>query len=392
MTVPDSLSRIAVYMGRLSLGILGALWPLAVFAAGPEAELATLVKTFYSKAFVADWAGIEKLPGVQWAPLPPTMLQNCLPDGGCFTRQGRLAMGGRNIVVIATGARTMVNNVYLRNMSEPFGEQPLLDALKTAGISAELARCPVPGTAGGTNWYKLKSPAANPGVLSVQTSCNGKPCEGFVLTQGAGLPALQPVQLKLYSEQCSAPPAERQAVAAAGLPHEWIARLLVAAIPPASGPPLYGWKNLHALPAKIQWAGAAPLKADLSYRGDPNPLMLSGQTEFAGRRFSITASGSATEVKILTLEEMGMHPRGEHVLGEVYKEGVQVQLVKCGPVYTASTNNWYSLKSPNHHPALIRQSIQYEGNQVADTYELRLDNSQPKADPRDRAPGVNNCR
>ena len=40
---------------------------------------------------------------------------------------------------------------------------------------------------------------------------------------------------------------------------------------------------------------------------------------------------------------------------------------------------------------MIRQSIRYDGNQVQDAYELRLDGSLPKGDPRDRNPGVGGC-
>jgi hypothetical protein len=39
-------------------------------------------------------------------------------------------------------------------------------------------------------------------VLSIQNSCNGKPCEGFVVSQGEALPPVQANQVRLYSEQC----------------------------------------------------------------------------------------------------------------------------------------------------------------------------------------------
>lgn len=375
-------------MGYLSLGLFASL----LAPAGPGSDLAAIVKAYFSASFAADWQSVEKLPGIQWAPLPPNMLQNCLPDGGCFTRQGRLRLAGGNFLVIATGARTIVNSLYVRNTVAPVGDESVLSTLKTLGISVELARCPVPGTAGGTNWYRLKGPSLNAGVLSVQTSCNGKPCEGYVLSQGGDLPALQPAQLKLYSEKCSAPAAERTAVAAAGMPHEQLAKALLATVPALNGPALYDWKTLLSLPAGFKWLNQTPQKAALGFKNDPNPLMLTGQAEYSGRKFSLIASGSPTEVRTIYVEEMGTHPKGEHLLGEIYKQGLQVQLVKCGPQYTASTNNWYSLKGPNNRPALIRQSIQYDGNQVADNYELRLDNTLPKPDPRDRAPGVNGCR
>lgn len=103
------------------------------------------------------------------------------------------------------------------------------------------------------------------------------------------------------------------------------------------------------------------------------------------------ASGTPTQVKTIYFDEQGMHPRGEHMLGVVYEKGVAVRLVRCGPVYTESTNNWYSLMSPKTRPAMVRQSIRYEGNQVQDSYELRLDGSLPARDPRDRNPGANGC-
>jgi hypothetical protein len=367
------------------------LFPAAHAAGKPEDELATIIKVFYGKTLVSDWTGIEKLPGVQWALLPPTMLQNCLPDGGCFTRTGKVVIAGRNLVVMATGARTMVNNLYLRNGTAPFGEAAVLAALNEAGLTTELARCPVQGAAGGTNWYRLNSATGNPGILSIQTSCNGRPCEGFVLTQSTDLPQLQPGQLKLYSEQCSAPAAERKAVATS-LPHEALAEVIAALIPPATGPVLSDWKALTSLNTPIKWPLRAPQQMNLSFKLDPNPFAQAADLTVPGRKFSVLASGSRAQPLTIHIDEIGMHPRGEHMLGVLYTKGLQVQLVRCGPVYTASTNNWYSIKSGKTHPVMLQQSIRYEGNQVQDTYQLRLDNTLPTRDPRDRNPGMAGCR
>ncbi len=87
-----------------------------------------------------------------------------------------------------------------------------------------------------------------------------------------------------------------------------------------------------------------------------------------------------------------MHTRGENLLLRVYQQGFAVRLARCGPVYTKSTNNWYEVTSAKSRPAMLKQSIRYDGNQVQDTYELRLDNTLPKRDPRDRNPGVGGCR
>src|SRR5262249_42474959 len=109
------------------------------------------------------------LTGSKWKPLPAEELKNRLPDEGCSARQGTLVPGGRSLVLIATGARTIVSHIYLRNTGAPFGENLVLASL------AELARCPVPGAAGHTDWYRVKAAATQPGFLSVQRSCEASP-------------------------------------------------------------------------------------------------------------------------------------------------------------------------------------------------------------------------
>jgi len=373
--------------------VLGLLLSLSapVQAQGkPQDDLVTILGAFLGKEFVSDWDGIGKLPSVRWAVDQPRALPNCLPDGSCYARQGSAMVAGRNLSVVATGARTIVTYIYLRNASAPFGEPAVVTALTEAGYAPSLARCPASGGTGGTNWYRLKSKAANPGVLSIQTSCGGRPCEGFVLSQGDELPALQPNQLNLYTDQCAVG-ADRR-VAPVGKPHELLAEAVVALLVPAGGSVLYDWKALAGLASGIFWNGDAPKPASLAHLNDPSPLMLSGHGAFSGRKFSTMATGTAAQVKIVRLEELGLHPRGEHMLGVVYQKGITVQLVRCGPVYTESTNNWYSLTSARTRPAMIRQSIRYDGNQVQDAYELRLDGSLPVRDPRDRNPGVGGCR
>ena len=61
-------------------------------AAWPE-QLIEAVKVALGKNFNTGWSGLEALPGIKWAPLPPTSLQNCLPDAGCFARQGVVKFG-----------------------------------------------------------------------------------------------------------------------------------------------------------------------------------------------------------------------------------------------------------------------------------------------------------
>ena len=355
----------------------------------PESELAAVVKAYLSMSLPADWDALEKLPGIRWSALPATALRNCLPDGGCFTRTGTAAIGGRPMTVMATGARTMVQNIFLRNTGTPIGEAAVVTALKDAGLGAELARCPVRGGAGSTNWYRLKAAGITPGFLSIQAGRSGRPNEGFVLSYGEELPALQPNQLALYSEQCGAGVA--QAPVSTLKPHEYLAQTVVNLLAPVNGPALPEWKALGGLSTGITWDSAGPRRVDYSSLGDPNPVSQGGWVTYGGRKFSVRASGTTTQVKAVFLEENGMHPRGEHMLGVVYEKGIAVQLVRCGPVYTESTNNWYSLTSRGTRPAMILQSIRYEGNNVQDSYVIRLDGTLPTRDPRDRNPGTNGC-
>lgn len=377
----------ATTLVALTLGLLPPSSTAQAPAAG-ERQVANLVRSWLAVGQPAGWDALDQLPGVRWAALPPASLQNCLPDGGCFARQGAATIAGRNLALVASGARTMVLNLYIRNTTTPFGEPAVLAALGQAGFTTELARCPVRGGTGSTHWYRLRGPGMAPATLAVQMTRAATPTEGFVLTSGEELPALQPNQLALYSESCAA--GAEQAPVSTALPHQRLAEVVVAALLPTARPSL-DWAGLAALPLGITWNGVEPRAMDRAMLGDPNPVAITGSVTLAEGRFSVVASGTPAQVKALFLEELGQHARGEHMLGVVYEKGIAVRLVRCGPVYTTSTNNWYNLTSARTRPAMIRQSIRYDGNQVNDSYELRLDGTLPPRDPRDRDPGVNGC-
>jgi hypothetical protein len=374
---------------RTAVPALAAVILCSGFQAGgkPEAELAGFVKAYLGMGLPTGWDGIEKLPKSKWA-AGPTSLKNCLPNGDCYARQGTATIGGQSLAMVASGARTMVINILIRNMGAPLGDPAIVAAFKEAGFSADLARCPVKAGAG-TNWYHLKAAGLDSAYFSIQPAGPGRPNEGYILSRGDELPPLQPAQLANYTEQC-APGAVRKPVSTQK-PHEALAQAVVTLLAPAGGPALYDWKALLALPTEVTWDGDAPKAVDYKAIGDPNPMTLSGSVSYGGRKFSVRASGTATQVKTVHFQEGGQHPKGEHMLGVVYEKGIAVRLVRCGPVYTESTNNWYSLQSAKTRPANIRQSIGYDGNNVSDTYELRLDATLPPRDPRDRNPGVGGC-
>ena|SRR5688572_2364310 len=360
--------------------------------AGAQAsEVVDLVKPFLKADANTEWHAVETLPGMKWAPLPPKELGDCLPTGDCYARRGSAVIGGRNMGVIAAGARTIVNSLYVFNAGAALGESAVLESLKKNGLAVELARCPIRPGAGSTNWYRVKGAGLSTGVLWIQTSCAGKPCESFVVTRSEKLPPLKPDQLANYSEQCTA--GAQRAPVSTEKPHALLAQTLVALVPPANGPALYDWATLLALRTGITWHGTTPKPTDLkALKNDPNPVSLTGSLNHAGRTFSTIASGTPAQVKNVYIDEGGLHPKGEHLLGVVYEKGLAVQLVRCGPIYTESTNNWYRLTGNKTRPVMIQQSIGYDGSQVHDAYALRLDGSLPPRDPRDRDPSVSGCQ
>jgi len=362
----------------------------SAYAAAAEEQFIEAVKVALGKNFNTDWSGLDALPGIKWAPLPPTSLQNCLPDGGCFARQGVARFGDHSLTVIASGARTFVTNIYLRSSARAMGETNVLDALKHAGFAPELARCPVQGTIGGTNWYRLQSASFNPGVLSVQSSCNGKPCEGFQLTLGGDLPQLQPRQVSMYSERCSGAPETRRAVSASS-PQELIAQSLSTFISSVSGGAA-DWPAVIKVLPEAKWNSNEPRRMDLTFKLDPNPYSITGSLALAQRQFSLIASGTQARPQTVYFDENGLHPRGEDVLRLVRGQGFDVRLARCGPIYTESTNNWYNVSGAATKPVMLLQSIRIDGKQLQDGYAIRLDNTLPKRDPRDRDPGVSGCK
>ena len=175
---------------------------VAMAANKPADELAGTIKALLPVGG-GDWGTIEEVKQIKWAPLPPKMLDNCLPDGGCFTRVGTLAPGGQPMAIKATGARTIVSNFYIKNSGPALGEAPLIAALGSAGLSPNLARCPVHPEDGVHNskWWRVKSGAFS-GYVSLMHSTGAKAWEGIGYHAGDDLPALDPSEAKEYSERC----------------------------------------------------------------------------------------------------------------------------------------------------------------------------------------------
>jgi hypothetical protein len=166
------------------------------------------------------------------------------------------------------------------------------------------------------------------------------------------------------------------------MPHELLEQAFANLLPPATG--LYDWAALQKLLPDAKWGPP--------YRAAGGRQTQSAQWKVAGREFSVLASGPLTQVKTITFDEGGLHRKGEDLLSVLRAKGLDVRLTRCGPIYTESTNNWYSVSSAKTKPIMLRQSLRLDGNQLQDAYELRLDTSLPNREARDRDPGANGCR
>jgi hypothetical protein len=345
----------------------------------------------------ADWSSVEDVKAIAWKPLPPKMLQDCLPDGGCFTRNGSAKIGGQPVSLLATGARTMVFNFYIKNSGRHVGEAALVEALTGAGLGPVLARCPLkPNDAEhNSKWWRVKSGEAK-GFVSLTYSCGAKRCEGVGYSVGPDLPKLDPGELAMYSEQCVASVAAAKAVSSE-LPHQAIAKIIAATLPAANESQPYSWDILRSRVTGFSWNKALwPHDPAISYDDDPNHWMLSGagMLSLATRDFSLAATGDKANARLLRMEEAGSHPKGEDtkLLQALRDDGFQVALARCGKVYTEQKLTWYKLTSDKKRGAYLLIDTGNEGKREHTRYRIYLDGQLPPLKQGEANAGTGRCR
>ena len=112
-----------------------------------------------------SWEDIEKAPGFRWGQ-GPVMSERASPDGNFFARPGQATLAGRPVTVVATGARTMVFSVYLRDPAPSMPPDVLVSGLREAGYAVSPARCPRdPRSAAPRRWYRLALAKKKPAFL-----------------------------------------------------------------------------------------------------------------------------------------------------------------------------------------------------------------------------------
>ena len=174
---------------------------MAAAASGPAAALAEFIKPLL--LLPADsggaWDDLEKVPAVRWA-AGPTMLDKPSPDGNYFARPGQATVGGRSLGIVASGARSMVFSIYLRDPAPPMEPDALVAGFRQAGFEVSPARCPInPGGAASRRWYRLTMPRKKPAFLYAGPLRSGG--SGYTLYLN-DLPPLAPAEVALYTEKC----------------------------------------------------------------------------------------------------------------------------------------------------------------------------------------------
>jgi hypothetical protein len=179
-------------------------------AAAPDAAatLPSLIRPFLVPAkglgTVGDWSTLEANRAVTWGP-GPTMQDRPSPDGNYFVRPGRGQAGGRPLDVLATGARSGVFSVYIRDPGATANAAATASAFRQVGYGVSLARCPInPQAATAKRWLKLTAPGKRTAFLSVGPLASGG--AGYTLfLADEQLAPLTAKEAGVYTDSCAAP-------------------------------------------------------------------------------------------------------------------------------------------------------------------------------------------
>jgi hypothetical protein len=344
-----------------------------------------------SEGTFGDWRDLEAVRGVQWAPLPPAMLDKPSPDGNYFARPGRGTIGGKPMVVVASGARTLVMSVYFNNPSPQPDADAMVAGFRAAGYIVALARCPAPGARDARRrWYRIALAGKRPAWLAVGPLASDNRGEGYTVLLDAKLPLMTPQEAGRYTEQCADAPATAPMQAPAprnGV--EGVVAVIAALMRPSGAPLQISWQALGKLPA-LAWNAMPPLQLRLPYDDagvDDNPQLLEGRFETPTTTMTANATGDARGVTRVYLRD-GRNLGGTAVFDVLRREGHAITPLRCGRPYTKMSHNWFRIAKAGYRPAVLYRKIARDG-ELYEVYGLRLDNTLPPMRPgeRDVPPG-----
>jgi hypothetical protein len=380
----------AMHRRLIAAVLLVGLAPPA-WAQTPTASLPELVKPLMLPAgddTIGAWSDLDRDRAVKWG-AGPTMLDKPSPDGNYFARPGQAKVAGRPVMVVASGARSGVMSIYIRDPTPPASGEAAAASFRQAGYGVTPARCPIdPRGAAPKRWYRLTAAGKRPAFLFVGPVNSGG--QGYVLYLGDELPPMTQADAAAYGDNCSgkpqAPGAARPATGQAGVVA--VIEALMRTAPPAAIP----WTGLSAIPV-VAWKSPPPMKMASPYTDggvDANPRLLEGEFKTPTTRMSVLATGDDKAATRFSLLNGGNLPRGA-VFDGLRRDGYALTALRCGKVYTQAADAWYRLTGPGKLPAILYRKSFSDGGRVSESYILRIDNVMPPIQPGQTAPAGGQC-
>lgn len=331
-----------------------------------------------------DWDMTRAVNAVRWGK-GPIMLEKPTPEGAYFALPGQIAIGGRQAVVVANGARTMVSNYYLLDPAPAGNPEAAAAGFEAAGYTLAPARCPIGGGAypDSRRWYRITYPGKRPAFLYTATIKSGG--SGYVLYIG-GLPTMGEGDAARFTDDCaaaSAPPSGFRTGT------EAVSALIDQLMRPASAAASLPWPAVRKLPS-ITWRKGPDHFTD-PYPGggsDPNPYTLSGTIKTPTTESETRATGTASAATRFYFRYLD-HIRPGDVFARLRGKGYRIAAVRCGKPYTKMSENWFSIQAPGKRPAILYRAISNDGPQVS--YVLRIDNVMPPIEQGQRAASPSGC-
>jgi hypothetical protein len=160
----------------------------------PDEQVAALISALTSAGVSGvpyDWARLDKVPTIKWAPLMPSPFAAGDPSADPYLREGSARLAGRQMSFTATGTKDKVKSVKLEDMGE-HARGDVLGALKRLKLGVALARCGKVYTQETINWYKLTG-QGRPAVLQQSIRKHGSRVqESYTLNLENRLPPIAP--------------------------------------------------------------------------------------------------------------------------------------------------------------------------------------------------------
>jgi hypothetical protein len=334
-----------------------------------------------------DWGQLDANRAIRWGQ-GPVMTEKPAPDGSFFARPGQASLAGRPMMVVATGARSMVLNYYFRNSGPPIPPDDIADGVRQAGFTVAPARCASsPAQPAPKRWYRLTHPQKRAAFLYVGPLASGG--QGYTLFLDQ-IPPMTQAESALYTDACSARPG-----AAPGGPtriangQAGVVAVIEALLRPAGAPGAIPWAALSTLPA-ITWNKLPPAKMSNPFGdggADNNPRLLEGRFKTPTTEMTAIATGDDRAATRFQLINGGNLPRGA-VFDGLARDGYAITAVRCGKPYTEMSENWFRISGGGKQPAILYRAMYRDGGRTTETYGLRIDNLMPPMQPgQTAAPG-----